>query len=49
MREMKGNGFELGMGMAAIDVDRKHDARNKQVGSMPTINDQLLTREVKLH
>jgi len=47
MREMEGNGFELGMGMAAMDVETKNDAI-LEAGSKATINDEVLTREEKL-
>ena len=47
MREMEGNGFELGMGMAAMDVEIKNSAI-LDAGSKATINDEVLTREEKL-
>jgi len=47
MREMKVNGFELGMGMAAIDVETKNDTI-LEAGSKATINDEVLMREEKL-
>jgi hypothetical protein len=47
MRDMKVNGFELGMGMAAIDVETKNDTI-LEAGSKATINDEVLMREEKL-
>jgi len=47
MHEMEGNRFELGMGMAARDVETKNDAI-VEAGSKATINDEVLTREEKL-
>jgi len=47
MREMEGNCFELGMGMAAMDVGTKNDAI-LEASSKAKINEEVLTRQVKL-
>jgi len=47
MPEMEGNGFELGMIMAAIDVGTNKDSI-LEAGNKATINDEALTRQNKL-
>jgi len=47
VREMEGNGFDLGMGMAAMDVETKNNAI-LEADSKATINDEVLMREEKL-
>jgi len=47
MRGMESNRFELGMGMAAMDVETKNDAM-LEAGSKAKFNDKMLTREEKL-
>jgi hypothetical protein len=47
MREMEGSGLELGMGMAALDVETKNEAI-LGAGSEATIDDEVLTRQEKV-
>jgi len=47
MREMEGNGFELGMGMTAMDIETKNNAI-LEAGSKATINEEVLTRQAKV-
>jgi len=47
MREMEGSGLELGMGMAAMDVETKNEAI-LGAGSEATIDDEVLTRQEKV-
>jgi len=42
MQEMECNGFELGMGMAAIDIETKKDAI-LEAGSTATLHEVLKT------